>query len=157
MISAKVTIGCDYGLNVSVVIWQQGCFGNLWSTYGQKGGKMCLAYWIGKGERLKWDGFHSCTMISSTNSMFLEKPRCLAGETVEQLGDSYSPLSQFSHAIRIRGQKARGCADSGKTTMSVSIRRRCDQTEGRSVALADTASFKKWIFSLNEYSGFWKK
>ena len=53
---------------------------------------MCLAYWIGKGERLKWDGFHSCTMISSTNSMFLEKPRCLAGETVEQLGDSYSPL-----------------------------------------------------------------
>ena len=64
--------------------------------------------------------------------MFLEKPRCLAGETVEQLGDSYSPLSQFSHAIRIRGQKARGCADSGKTTMSVSIRRRGDQTKRRS-------------------------
>ena len=64
--------------------------------------------------------------------MFLEKPRCLAGETVEQLGDSYSPLSQFSHAIRIRGQKARGCADSGKTTMSVSIRRRGDQTKGQS-------------------------
>ena len=66
------------------------------------------------------------------HSLFLEKPRCLAGETVEQLGDSYSPLSQFSQAIRIRGQKARGCADSGKTTMSVSIRRRGNQTKERS-------------------------